>query len=360
MNRNHYCVILAGGVGARLWPASRQNKPKQFNDILRTGETLIQATFRRFKQIVLPENILVVSNIQYADLVREQLPELSPSNLLLEPMRRNNMPSAIWASLEVCRRNPTASLIVSPSDQVIKNEEAFTENITHALNYTQHNNRLLVIGAQPNSVNTNYGYIQMADQLEKDIYKVRTFTEKPEEDFARMFVESGEFLWNTGLFAWSADAFLDALPFVLPEQTTLIEEINRRYRIGDNVPEVVQRIFSMLPSLTIEEGVLEKSDNVDVMLSNFDWSDIGTWKAVYDVLDKNAGNGNVVLDSQSLLYDCENCIVKLPQGHVAVLQGLEDYVVVEEGNVLIVCKKDDKTIRKMVNDATLNLGEDFT
>lgn len=358
MNRNHYCVILAGGVGARLWPASRHNKPKQFTDLLHSGETLIQATFRRYAQFISPENILVTTNMNFADLVREQLPQLPASNLLLEPMRRNNMPSAVWASLEVCRRNPLASLIITPSDQLITDEKSFSDDITHALNYTGANERLLVIGAQPTSAKTEYGYIQMADMLDNNIYKVQTFTEKPEEEFARMFMESGEFLWNTGLFAWRADSFLHTLHRVFPIESYVFEDIVRRYRVGDNVPEVVQRIFSMLPSLTIEEGVLEKSDNVDVMLSHFDWHDIGTWKSVYDALDKQE-DSNVVIDTKSLLYDCDNCIVKLPDGHVAVLQGLKDYMVVEEGNVLVVCKKDEKAIRKYVNDAMLNLGEDF-
>jgi len=360
MNRNHYCIILAGGIGSRLWPASRQTRPKQFLDVLAVGRSLLQLTYDRFVKFIPKENIIVATNIGYADIVRQQLPELLSSNLLLEPMRRNNVPSAVWAALEVGRRNPNAAMIVSPCDQKITDEVAFSEDVTQALEYARlHRDRLVTIGVRPLTPSIHFGYIQINEEVEKDIYTVQSFTEKPERDYARIFMESGEFLWNTGLFVWTPDAFTSAIVEAMPMLGSEYDEIMRRYRVGDNIPEVIERIFSRSPNLTIEQSVLEKSSRVDVMLGHFVWVDIGSWRSVHYALPKDKNN-NVIIDSKSLLYDCKDCIIKLPKGHVAVVEGLEDYVVVEDDNVLVICKKSDpKAIRKYVNDVQLNLGEEF-
>lgn len=360
MNRNHYCIILAGGIGSRLWPASRQSKPKQFQDVLGMGKTLLQLTYERFVRFIPKENIIVATNLNYADLVREQLPELSSSNLLLEPMRRNNVPAAVWAALEVGRRNPNAAMVVSPCDQKITEDEAFAQDVIFALEHARTNRqRLITLGVRPTVASIHFGYIQMAEKVNKDIYTVQSFTEKPEKDYAQIFMESGEFLWNTGLFVWTPDAFTSAIVEAMPMLGSEYDEIMRRYRVGDNVPEVVERIFSRSPNLTIEQSILEKSNRVDVMLCHFGWVDIGSWRSVHYALPKDA-NRNVIIDSKSLLYDCKNCIIKLPEGHVAVIEGLDDYVVVEDDNVLVICKKNDpKAIRKYVNDAQLNLGEEY-
>lgn len=360
MNRNHYCVILAGGLGSRLWPSSRQSKPKQFLDVLGVGKSLLRLTYDRFAQFMQKENIIVVTNVNYADLVREQIPELSASNLLLEPMKRNNVPAAVWASLEVCRRNPNASMIISPCDQKITDEESFALDVTHALEYARtHRDRLVTMGVRPQVPSIHFGYIQIQDEVAKDIYTVQSFTEKPELDYARIFMESGEFLWNTGLFVWTPDAFTSAIVEAMPMMGSQYDEIMRRYRVGDNVPEVVERIFSRSPNLTIEESVLEKSTRVDVMLCHFVWVDIGSWRSVHHALPKD-DNKNVIIGSKSLLYDCKDCIIKLPKGHVAVIEGLEDYVVVDDNNVLVICKKSDaKAIRKYVNDAQITFGDDY-
>ena len=360
MNRNHYCVILAGGLGSRLWPSSRQSKPKQFLDVLGVGKSLLRLTYDRFAQFMQKENIIVVTNVNYADLVREQIPELSASNLLLEPMKRNNVPAAVWASLEVCRRNPNASMIISPCDQKITDEESFALDVTHALEYARtHRDRLVTMGVRPQVPSSHFGYIQIQDEVAKDIYTVQSFTEKPELDYARIFMESGEFLWNTGLFVWTPDAFTSAIVEAMPMMGSQYDEIMRRYRVGDNVPEVVERIFSRSPNLSIEQSVLEKSTRVDVMLCHFIWVDIGSWRSVHHALPKD-DNNNVIIGSNSLLYDCHDCIIKLPKGHVAVVEGLEDYVVVDDNNVLVICKKSDaKAIRKYVNDAQITFGDDY-
>ena len=361
MNAKNYCVILAGGLGTRLWPMSREKQPKQFIDVRGTGRTLIQDTYERFARIIDSDNIIIVTNEKYRSLVMEQIPTVREENLLVEPMRRNTVPAVIWAALEVIHRCPDGRMIVSPSDQNISNVEAFEEDVLCGLDYVGENEVLLTMGAKPNRPETSYGYIQMANRVlgGHDIYKVRSFTEKPADEFAKIFYESGEFLWNTGLFLWSAMSFVRAVVQVSEDMKTLVGSVVTGYRNGENVSDLLLELFAKSPNMTLEQGILEKSDNVDVKLCHFGWADLGTWTAVHDILPQS-DMGNVVIDSKSLLYDCKDCIIKLPEGHVAVVQGLEDYVVVEDGNVLVVCRKgDQKNIRKFVNDAQLNLGEEY-
>ena len=348
MDKRNYCVILAGGLGSRLWPMSREKKPKQFIDVLGTGKTMLQMTFDRFAGFIDTDNIIIVTNESYRQLVTEQIPGIKYENILMEPMRRNTVPAVTWAALEIKRRCPDGRFIVSPSDQNISDCDAFREDVLKGLDF---------VGKH----DVAYGYIQMAEEREDypHIYKVRSFTEKPANEFARIFFESGEFLWNTGLFMWGADTFLNALKGASEEFAIVVENVVNRYKEGDYIPDLLMELFAKCPNLSLEQSVLEKSDNVDVMLCHFGWADLGTWAAVHDALPQS-DMGNVVIDSKSLLYDCKDCIIKLPDGHVAVVQGLEDYVVVEEGNVLVICKKgDQKNIRKFVNDAQLNLGEEF-
>ena len=361
MDTKNFCVILAGGVGTRLWPMSRQEKPKQFLDVLGTGKTLLQMTYERFASFMDTDNIIVVTNEAYRQMVVEQLPGMKYENILMEPMRRNTVPAVTWATLEVMRRCPDGRLIISPSDQNIADYEAFRVDVLKGLDFVGTHDVLLTLGAKPSRPAVSYGYIQMADAEpdEVDIYKVRSFTEKPEKDFANIFYESGEFLWNTGLFLLSARSFLHAIEDTNSEFYGIVKEIIEGYKKGDYIADLLMELFTKCPNLSLEQSVLEKVDNVDVMLCHFGWADIGTWETLHRFLPKSE-DGNVVVDSKSLLYDCKDCIIKLPEGHVAVVQGLEDYVVVEEGNVLVICKKgDQKNIRKFVNDAQLNLGEEF-
>lgn len=361
MDTKNYCVILAGGVGTRLWPMSREKKPKQFIDVLGTGKTLLQMTYDRFASFIDADNIIVVTNENYHQMVMEQIPGLKYENVLMEPMRRNTVPAVTWAALEVLRRCPEGRIIVSPSDQNITGHNAFCEDVQKGLEYVGTHNALLTMGAKPNRPEVSYGYIQMAEAVENsiDIYKVQSFTEKPADEFAKIFYESGEFLWNTGLFLWRADAFIRAVQGASTEFYSTVQAIGQKYCDGEYVADLLMELFTKCPNMSLEQSVLEKADNVDVMLCHFGWVDLGTWSAVHDTLPKQE-NGNVVIDSKSLLYDCKDCLIKLPDGHVAVVQGLEDYVVVEEGNVLVICKKaDQKNIRKFVNDAQLNLGEEF-
>ncbi len=359
MNKNNYCVILAGGIGTRLWPSSRQQKPKQFIDFLGTGESLLQATYRRFSKFIDKENILVVSNETYKELVIEQLPFLKESNLLLEPMRRNTVPSVTWAAFEICNRNPDACLVVSPADQLITNEDKFEDDLIVALDYVSRKQRLLTIGVVPTRAETAYGYIQMSERMDNDIFKVQSFTEKPELEFARLFVESKEFLWNTGIFVCGGKTFLASLHGAASYYTDMMDYIQQHYEGGRHLYEFVENAFSMCPNVSLERGILEKADNVDVMLCHFGWADIGTWNALFDAMPKNFEQ-NVIVGSRAILYDCKDCMVKLPNGRVAVIQGLKDYVIAEEDNVLVICKKDDQSaIRKFVNDVQINIGEEY-
>ena len=359
MNNNNYCVILAGGKGTRLWPSSRQQKPKQFIDYFSSGETLLQSTYRRFCKFIDKDNIIVVSNEDYRDLVVEQLPDLPANNLLLEPMRRNTVPSVTWATFEICNRNADANIVVSPADQLITNEDCFAEEVAKGLDYVSHSERMLTIGISPTRAEIAYGYIQMADRVADDIFKVQSFTEKPESEFASMFVESGEFLWNTGIFISGCKTFLQTIHGTASYYTDMMDYIQTNYKYGKSVHDFVEKAFSICPTLSLERGILEKAENVDVMLCHFGWADIGTWDALFDVMPKSAEQ-NVVASGKAMLYDCKDCLVKLPDGRVAVVQGLEDYVVAEEDNVLVICKKDDQgAIRKFVNDVQINIGDDY-
>lgn len=361
MDKKNYCVILAGGLGSRLWPMSRERKPKQFIDVLGTGKTLLQATYERFASFIDADNIIIVTNENYRQLVMEQIPGLKYENVLMEPMRRNTVPAVTWAALEVKRRCPEGRFVVSPSDQNITNYDAFREDVLKGLEFVGGHDVLLTMGVKPSRPEVSYGYIQMVDAPEghNDIFKVQSFTEKPANEFAQIFYESGEFLWNTGLFLWSSDAFLHAVKGASSEFAGIVQTVVDKYRNGEYVVELLMELFTKCPNMSLEQSVLEKADNVNVMLCHFGWADLGTWAAVHEALPQS-DMGNVVIGSKSLLYDCKDCIIKLPDGHVAVVQGLEDYVVVEEGNVLVICKKgDQKNIRKFVNDAQLNLGEEY-
>jgi len=358
-NSKYFCVILAGGTGARLWPLSRQHKPKQFIDFFGTGSTLLQTTYERYAKFMPAENIIVMSNHEYGDIVREQLPMLDERNLLLEPMRRNTTPSVAWAALEIVHRTPDACMLVTPCDQAIRDEDQLQSDILHGLRYASNRPRLLTLGILPTRPETAYGYIQMGAQNEQSIFEVKSFTEKPEAPFAELFVQNKEFLWNTGLFISGARSFLQALESENAVFKTVLQELENEVESGLSRGEAVEKAFSMSPSLSLEQGLLERVDNVDVMMCHFDWTDIGTWQALYAAMPKNA-QGNVVLSDRTLLYDCKDCLVEMPSDKVVLAQGLNGYMIVESGKVLVVCKKDDeRAIRNFLNDVQINLGDEF-
>ena len=361
MRNNQYCIILAGGIGTRLWPASRQQMPKQFLDILGTGETLLQATYKRYAKFIDKENIIVMSNERYKDITMQQLPQLPTGNLLLEPMRRNTVPSVVWAAIHITRINPDAVMLITPADQLITDESTFEHDMLNGFEYVAHNQRLLTVGVTPSHPETQFGYIQMNEQRADNIFQVKSFTEKPEEEFAKMFIESKEFLWNTGLFLWSARTFLETIQHVSSEVTDILQRVQAMLSVGDDIPTLIQQAFSICPNIPLETGVLEKVDNVDVMQCQFGWSDLGTWIQVFNIMQKTADD-NVVLsptedaetNPSTFLYDTSDCIIKLPKGKIASIKDLHGYAVIDTPDILMICRKDDQqSIRNFVNDVTL-------
>lgn len=357
-NKN-YCIILAGGKGRRLWPCSRADYPKQFLDFFGTGRTQLQQTFDRFCKVVPKENIFICTCKQYLPMVREQVPELDEHNILVEPVNRNTAPSVAWTHIRIRRQNPDANIIVTPSDQLVMNEEAFLKCMEVGLSYVSDNDVLLAIGVVPTRPEPGYGYIQMGDlSCKPDVYQVKSFTEKPEREFAKMFMESGEFYWNTGVFLSNSrkmhDTFTQLFPSVLID---LLKHPNYTY---EDELEYVAKHYPRYPNLSIDYAILEHSEQVYVMKCNFGWADIGTWHAVYECMSA-VDNDNVVVDSEVLLEDSHNNVIKLPKGKLGVINGLDGYIVAEQGNVLLICKKGDSSalVRKYVNEVQLKYGEEF-
>ncbi len=349
---------MGGGIGSRFWPFSRKSLPKQFLDFFGTGRSLLQQTYDRFSKIIPAENIFIVTNDLYSSLVKEQLPQLSQDQILLEPTRRNTAPCIAWASYHIQAINPNANIIVAPSDHLILKEGEFLEAIEKGLKFAANSNNLLTLGIKPNRPETGYGYIQIDEQKDGDFHKVKTFTEKPELELAKVFLESGEFYWNSGLFIWNVNSILKAFNELLPELVTKLSVGNKIYAT-ENEKAFIDENFPACPNISIDFGIMEKADNVYVLMGDFGWSDLGTWGSLYDLSSKDENN-NVSLKCETLMYNCKNNIVVLPEGKLAVLQNMEDYLIAESDNVLLICKKDEEhAIRKFVNDAQIKMGEDY-
>ena len=319
---NNYCVIMAGGIGSRFWPYSRKNKPKQFLDFFGTGDTLLQLTYNRYSKIVPKENIFVITNAQYEELVKEQLPTLGENRILLEPTRRNTAPCIAWAAAKVKEVNPEANMIVAPADHLILKEGEFIEALEKGLEFVEKTPQLLTLGIKPNRPETAYGYIQIDEQEQGDFYQVKAFIEKPELEFAKIFLESGEFYWNSGIFLWNVQTILDEFNKIMPE-------IPNRVSQGEEG-------FASCPNISIDYGIMEKADNVYVQLCDFGWADLGTWGSLHEASPKDL-HKNVIINGNTLLYDCNNNIIAMPKGKLVVLQGLEDYLVADTDNVLLIC-----------------------
>ena len=336
---------MAGGIGSRFWPYSRKDKPKQFLDFFGTGHTLLQQTFDRYSKIVPKENIFIATNIQYEELVKEQLPDLNEDQILLEPTRRNTAPCIAWASIHIKQLNPNANIIVAPADHLILKETEFIEAITKGLEFVAKSPQLLTLGIKPSRPETGYGYIQIAEEKDGIFYKVKTFIEKPQLEFAQVFIESNEFYWNSGIFLWNVNTILKAFE-------THIPEICETFKSYENDLEA-------LPNISIDYAIMEKAENVYVQLCNFGWADLGTWGALHEASPKDQ-HKNVIMKGHTLLYECKDNIIAIPKGKLAVLQGLEDYLIADTDNVLLVCRKDDEnSIRRYVNDVQVKLGDEF-
>ena len=310
-DNNNYCVILAGGKGRRLWPCSRSNYPKQFIDFFGVGRTQLQQTFDRMAKIVPADHIYINTNEEYVNLVKEQLPEVSADNILAEPIHRNTAPSMAWANHRISMMNPDACVITTPSDQAIFNEEAFRENVFEGLAFVAENNHFLTMGVKPTRPEPGYGYIQMGDVCSDNIYHVQSFTEKPERDFAKIFMESGEFYWNTGLFLSNVSYLRECFCKILPP---VLRDYDKKYPEFSVETEnaYMKESFSSYPNISVDFGILEKPSNVCVMRCDFGWADLGTWHSIYEAMQKGEGD-NVIVDSDVLMENCSNTVVKVPR-----------------------------------------------
>ena len=362
MNQNNYCVIMAGGVGSRFWPLSRMARPKQFIDILGVGETLIQQTFRRFEAICPRENIYIVTNEIYRDLVNEQIPGLTIDQVICEPARRNTAPCIAYANYKIMARNPEANIVVAPSDHIVLREDIFTEVINTALKASSESDALLTLGIQPSRPETGYGYIQFDENktspISNQIFKVKTFTEKPNLEMAKQLVESGEFLWNSGIFIWKLSSIMREYEKSLPEMTQLF---NAGLGLFNTVKEeeFIKTTYQQCKSISVDYGIMEKASNVYVFSTDFGWSDLGTWGSLYDIREKDE-NGNTIVGRNVMTYDSKNCIINMPKDKLVVIEGLEDFIVVENENVLLICKKqDEQEIRQFVTDVQAEKGDKF-
>lgn len=359
---HHYAIIMAGGVGTRFWPMSTTQHPKQFLDILGTGNTLLQDTYNRILKVCKNENIYVVTNSIYFDLVAQQLPKLNKENILLEPSRRNTAPCIAYASYKIHKKDPNAITVVAPSDHLIKKENTFVKAIKSCFEKAEKEACLITLGIKPTRPDTGYGYIQYieSDVEEKDkrIFKVKTFTEKPDNDMASFFLKSGDFLWNSGIFAWSTKSIISALEKHDPELANVFKEGWDSYNTSGE-KEFINRAYNICKNISIDFSVMEKAKNVYVRASIFGWSDLGTWGSLYTHIPKDDCE-NALVGKNIITYDCNNCIVQVPKEKLIVLQGLQDYIVVESEGILMICKKqDEQQIRNFVNDVKVKKGEKF-
>jgi mannose-1-phosphate guanylyltransferase len=357
MKDHPYIVIMAGGIGSRFWPYSKNSKPKQFLDVLGTGRSLLQMTYDRFREVATPEQFFVVTNQAYVELVQEQLPELSAHQILSEPLRKNTATCIAYATYKIASFDPDATLVIAPADHLILQEGRFLQTILTAISEAQVPNRLLTIGIKPNRPETGYGYIQyLENEEEGHVHKVKTFTEKPNAKLAKTFVESGDFVWNSGMFVGKATAWMEAFQQHLPDVADAFEEGKSQYGTpAEN--EFVLQAYTQVKNISIDYGVMEKSSDVYVILGDFGWSDIGSWQSLHELREKDAQNN--VVEANALLFETENCFVKTDSDKLVVVQGLDNYLINESDNVLLICKLDaEHKFRDFVANAKKK-GADF-
>lgn len=357
-----YCIIMAGGVGSRFWPLSKASCPKQFLDILGTGDTFIQQTFKRLNKICPAENFVVVTNANYKKMVLEQLPLLNESQVLSEPIRRNTAPCIAYAAYRIKSKVPNANIIVAPSDHVILEESKFIDTVERGLRFVEQNDALLTLGIKPSRPETGYGYIQTADKVdfedEKGLCVVKTFTEKPDLKMAKVFLDSGDFFWNSGIFIWSLDSIIRALEAYLPDVSELFARGMKLYNTSDE-EAFLAKTYPECPNISIDYGIMEKANNVYVLCSDFGWSDLGTWGSLWDNSNRDENN-NAMKGDDLFVYDSTNNVINVSEGKLAVIQGLDGYIVVESDNTLLICRKDnEQQIRQYVNDVRSKKGEHF-
>ncbi|WP_396603085.1 mannose-1-phosphate guanylyltransferase [Algibacter sp. R77976] len=358
MNKNYYAILMAGGVGSRFWPISTQDFPKQFHDMLGTGDTLIQKTFQRLSDLIPKENIFILTNERYNDLVLEQLPEVEQRQVVLEPAMRNTAPCILYASLKIQKENPDALMIVAPSDHWIEDEKTFSKNVKQAFDFCSKNNALMTLGIQPTFPNTGYGYIEFDKSSTEAIKSVNQFREKPDYQTAKSFIEQGNFLWNAGIFMWSAKTVVEAFQNNQPELYSLFEKgisvYNTEFEDGfikDNYPKA--------ENISVDYAIMEKSSNVQVIAAEFDWNDLGTWGSLYDKLDKDESN-NAVVNARTLAEDASGNMIRTKSDKIVVVDGIKDYIIVDKDEVLLIFPKSkEQDIKKTLQQVKDKFGEQY-
>ena len=347
MNKDLYGLIMAGGVGSRFWPESRESRPKQFLDILGTGKSLIRMTFERLLPMMPAENIRVLTHEKYTGKVLEQLPEISRDQLILEPSRNNTAPCIAYAALKILKSNPESTLVITPADHIILKESLFQEKIMAAVQFAEQQNALLTLGITPTRPDTGYGYIHFDKPAYGQVHKVLQFTEKPDRATAEKLIDSGDYLWNAGIFIWKSRDILNAF-------TQCANEVLAPLKQGEeklNTPEeavFIKNTYPDTPKISIDYAIMEKADNVYTIPSDIAWSDLGTWSSVYEEREKD-NNGNVT-DGKFLLEDTRNSLIRLPEGKMAVIRGLEDFIIVDDNDVLLIWPKSDEQAIKQIRE----------
>lgn len=363
MNHHHYCIIMAGGIGSRFWPLSRSTRPKQFLDILGTGKTLLQDTYQRFSRIIPLDNIYIVSNAEYKDIIAEQIPGIHPDQILSEPYRRNTAPCVAYAAYRIKKTDPDAVMVVAPSDHLILKEEKFLLHVKAGMDFVANHDAMLTLGMEPGRPETGYGYIQASEQngvnMDGHVFrKVKTFTEKPDIKLATVFLKSGDFYWNSGIFFWSLKSIIQAFESYLPEISSSFDEGDSFYGTPDE-KSFIEKAYAGCKNISLDYGIMEKADNVYVLTTDIGWSDLGTWGSLYDQKSKEKGN-NAVIGESVFLYDVKDSLVRVTGDKLVVLQGLEGYIVVQSDDVLLVCKRDEEQrIKSFVNDIKISKGDKF-
>lgn len=358
MNKHHYVLIMAGGIGTRFWPYSRVERPKQFQDILGTGETLLQITVKRFKKICPIENIYIVTNQTYGELVREQLPEIAEEQILLEPFMRNTAPCIAYGGYKIAQKDPQAVILVAPSDHVILHQAEFEKAALTALHAAKKHDAIITLGITPTRPDTGYGYINIEEQaLTEDVYKVRTFTEKPNAELAQAFLDSGDYVWNAGIFIWHIRTLTEAFRQYLPEIHEVFEAIAPKFYTNQE-SQAVLWAYERCRSVSIDYGIMEHAQNVYVVPCNLGWSDLGTWKSLYEYLPHDADNN--VISGNVLIYETFNSLIKSSSNRLIVVQGINNYIIVEHDNVLLICHKDrEQEIKYILDDVREKKGVEF-
>lgn len=360
MRKNDYVIIMAGGIGSRFWPMSRTNFPKQFHDILGTGRSMLQMTFDRIASFIPEQNILIVTNERYSDLVHEQLPQVRPEEVLLEPVGRNTAPCIAYAVFKLRQRDPSACVLVVGSDYHIQDTEAFRKDAELSLDECRIQPIIMTLGIRPTNPNTGYGYIQYIDEEEDEqpFYKVKTFTEKPSLELATTFVASGDFLWNSGMFTFSLDAILDAFKRYLPDMYDIFRDISSQLD-GPGEGDAIRKTYSMCRNVSIDDGIMERAENIHVIPAGFDWSDLGTWGSVYEHLEPDY-HANAI-QGEALTFESSNNMVRISDPKkLVVLQGLDEFIVVDTGDVLLICRKEkEQEIKAILREVKKRYGEDY-